>query len=121
MRYLSVIVALACLSASCSPPCRTDARYEAGKSILSQATAAMTAKDYTRADKLLDEGIAKLGSAYLYASGRLVVLDDSGERLGVAEWYENRGNLRAAVQGKKGVLTSRLAVFESALCGKVTQ
>jgi outer membrane protein assembly factor BamD (BamD/ComL family) len=114
MRYLSVIIALACLSASCSPPCRTDARYEAGKSILSQATAAMNAKDYARADKLLDEGIAKLGSAYLYAP----ILDDSGQRLGVAEWYEKRGNLRAAVQGKKEVLASRLAVFEFALCEK---
>ncbi len=73
------------------------------------ANSALAAGRFGDANALFDDALAALGDRYRAAT----VIDDTGMKLTLAKGEAAKGNVSAAANLKKSVVTSRLAQFRA--------
>lgn len=71
------------------------------------------------ADRIAQDGVAKLGRDYSTPEYSRRILDDSGQALGAAQDMELHGDLQGALITRRGVLQTRLSIYrESHRCSE---
>ncbi len=82
--------------------------YKQSKEALLKGATALSDGRYVEASKLFSEGIDVLGDLYRNPD----IIDDTGMKLTLASIEEKSGNLQVSANIKKGVLESRLSIYE---------
>ena len=82
--------------------------YKQSKEALLIGSTALSDGRYAEANKLFSEGIDVLGDSYRTPD----TIDDTGMKLTLAGIEEKSGNLEVSANLKKGVLESRLNIYE---------
>ena len=90
--------------------CDAIIRYLDAKRSYNGAKQALAAKDYRNASTLSKEGLDRLGGAYYWRDGPLV-LDDTGMASGLADLDVRKGKFSEAAALRQGDLGSRLEMF----------
>lgn len=75
--------------------------------VLQQAEQAIQSQDWVKANALLKQGLAQMGSQYVMAN----TLDETGLKLQLAAVEESRGNPSVAANLRRRVLESRLTLY----------
>ena len=99
------------------PPCPRPSYYLRAVQFSGQAAAEIKAAHLQNANRLLDQGLAVLGTHY---DPYVRTLDDTGQHLSWAHVLERNGDLADAVREKQSMLKDRLhAQVDPELCNKV--
>lgn len=115
----AAVVAM-CGAAHAATPCVSRVRYLQAKADLQKAEAEIIRKHLAQASKLLLEGVRLLGNDYFPedVTRRVPMFDDTGQSLHLAEMLEYNGKMKAAVDERRGSLSSRLGLTKDfGLCG----
>lgn len=76
---------------------------------VSEARQAQAAHDLEPANQRLNDALNLLGSDYASAH----MIDESGQKLALARFEQDRGRLATAVALKRGVVEARMAMFQA--------
>ena len=99
------------------PPCPRPGYYLRAVEFSRRAAAEIKVAHLQSANRLLDQGLAVLGTHY---DPYVRLLDDTGQHLSLARMLEANGKLAEAVQEKRSMLESRLHnQVDPGLCNKV--
>ena len=117
---LFAVMVAVCGAAHAASPCVSRVRYLQAKADLQEAEVEIRRNHLAQASKLLLEGVRLLGNDYFpeEVSHRIPMFDDTGQSLHLAEMFEYHGKMKAAVDERRGSLSSRLGLTKDfGLCG----